>query len=140
MKILKKFYYIGTAFCFLIIKGFASENTPFTENISANLISSSKLAILGEKLEAAFHVKENIEAIKEFVEQGAPVNYRLDYGLPLKDESDFVASFYILLGGLQGEENILKSARLLLNNEENALALYNYVKTALNIFNILHAQ
>jgi hypothetical protein len=105
------------------------------EEIEANVEKN----VLGIQLVDAFHDKQNPQRIQLLVNQGAPVNYRLDYGLEVKYESDFVAQFFLLLEGDKGQDYLLKNATKILGNKEQAIHLVNYVSTGLEIFNILHA-
>nr|WP_106183205.1 ankyrin repeat domain-containing protein [Legionella pneumophila] len=117
-------------------------NPIYVESVEANdlaLLPTEK-CVLGAKLVEAFHNKEDIKSIHDLVKQGAPVNYRLDYGLEVKLESDFVAAFFLLLEGDKGEKYLIDNATKLLGDEETAHHLANYVKTGSAIFDILHSR
>lgn len=85
---------------------------------------------LGEKLLAAFHNKSDPNALAVLVKEGAPVNYRLSYGLEIKCESTFVAALYLLLEGDKNKalENATLAKR---GNPEEGKQLYHYTSTAI---------
>jgi hypothetical protein len=83
---------------------------------------------LGKKLLGAFSDKSNPATMKALVEAGAPVNYRLSYGLEIKQEATFVAAFFLLLETEPGKA--LNNATFLSGGDSvNGQGLYNYVST-----------
>ncbi len=113
----------------------------YVEKIQSNdllLLEAEKIE-LGRQLADAFQ-RKNVEEIRQFVNLGAPVNYRLDYGLEIIRESDFVAAFYLLLEGDKGKEQLFANALKLVSDEVKAIELVNYIKDSLEIFTILRQQ
>lgn len=98
---------------------------------------SPQLKELGEELEKAFHDKSNPSRIKELVAQGAPVNYRLNYGLEIALEADFVAALRLILEGNKGDGVLLKNTTRLYTSSEAAEKLKQYVETAQEIYDYL---
>lgn len=119
-----------------------NNNQFFVENVESNdlaTVSRNNLQ-LGLQLVEAFHNKQKPDKIHELVSQGAPVNFRLDYGLPVKLESNFVAQFFLLLEGDKGEVSLRDNAILITGDRANGVSLSDYVKTGLEIFEILHSK
>lgn len=110
---------------------------PRVESVPANVGSTKE--DLGKQLEQAFHEKAKPEVLHALVAKGAPVDYRLDYGLEIRLESDFVAEFFFLLQGDLGKQKLLEHTKQLLTVEKDAVGLANYVSTAMDFFTTLHA-
>lgn len=119
---------------------FRKTKTPYVEQVPSNDISSlyAEKIELGRELADAFQ-RKNVEEIRQLVNLGAPVNYRLDYGLEIIHESDFVAAFFLLLEGDKDEETLLENA-LKVFSKEKAKGLVNYIKDSLEIFAIFRQQ
>lgn len=109
------------------------------ETIDSNDYMDHKSKEMGVKLVKAFHDKQRPDVIKELVLAGAPVNYRLDYGLPVVCESEFVAQFSLLFSDDDDEKNLFSNAKRIFADKE-AKELVSYIKTGLTIFEILHSQ
>lgn len=104
-------------------------------NSSVNL--DRKMLALGKALDEAFHNKSDVTAIKELVKQGAPVNYRLDYGLEISLESHFVYQFFLLLEGDKGLDKLRDNIAVVFKDNPNPY--YNYISTAADVYHALHA-
>lgn len=106
--------------------------TNFIEEIEANgLVLSS-----GQALVEAFHKKSSPENLEQLVRSGAPVNYRLDYGLEIKLEADFVFALYRILGGDSGEENLKEGCLKVFG--DHAQEIFEYTCTSPTFFKILY--
>lgn len=106
--------------------------TNFVEQVEANAWISSQ----GQELVAAFHQKSNPDKLKQLVKSGAPVNYRLDYGLEIKFEADFVFAFYRILGGDEGEDQLMEGCLKVFGS--HASDIFEYTRTSPKFFEILY--
>lgn len=124
------------------LKTAGSSEPFFVESVEANDVGMLDADTLqkGKALVEAFHDKSDSERLRQLVNAGAPVNYRLDYGLEVKLESDFVASFSLLLEGDKGEEQLTGNAKKLFDDVGHALYLANYLRTGQEFFDILHSM
>jgi hypothetical protein len=113
------------------------------EKIVAN-DSNTKNQELGEALINAFHDKTNVENLRNLVHQNAPVNYRLDYGLPIRVEAQYVAALFYLLEGDKENSLFLDNITLATSQDvcgaNNAEEMEKYTKTAIEFFTILNAE
>lgn len=117
---------------FLTQKTNINVGTSFVEEVEANGKISSK----GQELVAAFHQKSNPDLLDQLVKSGAPVNYRLDYGLEVKLEADFVFALYRILGGDEGEDRLKEGCLKVFGDHANEI--FNYIQTAPKFFDILY--
>lgn len=102
-----------------------------------NQFVSSKQKELGNELIQAF-AEKNTHKIQSLVNQNAPVHTRLDYGLSVFLETDFVAALKIILGGTQINPAPIPSIRAAFNCDFNqAQALQNYTNDAFSIRKII---
>lgn len=93
---------------------------------------------LGNQIINAFHDKSNPNKLRELVALGAPVNFRLDYGLEISLESHFVYGFFLLLEGDKGEEQLLSNINKVFT--EHTKETFGYLKTAPDFYHILHSS
>ena len=112
--------------CYLERLTSANDTTGFSEDVIKKC----------SDLEKAFHDKSNTDEIKRLITAGALVNYRLDYGLEIKLESEFVYQLYLLLEGDQGEEKLAANTAKIYGKGANEIA--NYVRTAPVIHSMLY--
>jgi hypothetical protein len=89
---------------------------------------------LGKALVKAF-LQANVPMIKELVSLGAPVRYRLNYGLPIYDDAHFLMAFYLLLEGDKGIDVLNKNANIIFGKKGNFIA--SYLANAPVIFNTI---
>ena len=108
--------------------------TKFVEQVEANAIVTT----LGKQLVEAFHKKSDPKTLETLVKVGAPVNYRLDYGLEVKLEADFVFAFYRILGGDQNEESLMRGCEIVFGNHANDI--FEYTRTSPQFFEILYNE
>ncbi len=106
-------------------------------NNNPNQFISSKQKELGNELIQAFSEK-NTHKIRSLVDQNAPVHTRLDYGLSIFYEADFVAALKIILGGTQIHPAPISSIQIAFNCDfDQAQALQNYTNDAFSIRKII---
>lgn len=106
--------------------------TQFVEEIDANGLVKKA----GEELVAAFHNKADPEGLERLVKAGAPVYYRLDYGLEVKLEADFVFAFWRILGGEEGPESLQEGCNTVFGS--HGQEVYNYTRTSSEFYRILY--
>ena len=109
------------------------EDALLPDSIETNDLTglSTEIIQTGRALLAAFNDKQHPQEIAKLVAQGAPVNYRLSYGLEIKLEADFVASFFLLLEGDKGSERLRANAEKIA--PAMAQGLTAYLATSLQI-------
>lgn len=102
-----------------------------------NQFVSSKQKELGNELIQAFSEK-NTHKIQSLVNRNAPVHTRLDYGLSIFYETDFVTALKIILGGTPTDPAPISSIQAAFNCDFNqAQALQNYTNDAFSIRKII---
>lgn len=107
----------------------AAPNYLVVEQVDPNAyFSESERAIL-----SAFHDKSNAAELQKLVERGVSVKVRLDYGLPIDDESDFVAAFRVILESGAGPEGCYT-----VFGQKKGEEIYQYTKNSDEFFKILH--
>ncbi len=115
------------------------ETVNLEEIAAANALDSltTQEQKLGASLYDAFHDKSNPELLKNLIAEGAPVNYRLDYGLEIRREADFVYQFFLLLEGDLGIGKLAENAKLIFG--ENYSGYVSYLKFSKEYYEILHS-
>jgi hypothetical protein len=118
-----------------------SDNVELDKISVANLLSelNSEEQKLGENLYQAFNDKSNPEKLKKLVLAGAPVNYRLDYGLEIRLESHFVFELFLLLEGDIGIDKLRENAKKIFG-EDAADSYVDYLNTAKDYYDILNSS
>jgi hypothetical protein len=115
----------------------------FTSPPEANAYEEAALTdqqiLLAKQLIEAFHDKTNPEKLGYLISQGAPIKTRLDYGLEINIESEFVYALFLLLECDKGEE-ILKRNIVDVFSKDGVANLFTYVRTAKQFFDLLHAR
>jgi hypothetical protein len=110
---------------------------PPETSIDPNLFSSAGQSHMGAAMLAAFGTKDT-EKLRELVAQGGPVHVRLDCGLSIRLEADFVAALKVILGGGKTTAIEVEAARTAFNYDAAAAsALQAYTKDAFAIRDLL---
>jgi len=110
---------------------------PSETGISPNLYGSVSQSHMGAAMLSAFAGKDT-EKLRELVAQGGPVHVRLDYGLSIRLEADFVAALKVILGGGKTTAIEVETARTAFNHDVVAAsALQAYTKDAFVIRDLL---
>lgn len=117
----------------------ASSPPPET-GINPNVYSSVSQSHMGAAMLSAF-ARKDPEKLRELVAQGGPVHVRLDYGLSIRLEADFVAALKVILGGDKTTAIEVEAARIAFSYDAVAAsALQAYTRDAFAIRDLLRSH
>ena len=87
----------------------------------------------------AFHDKTSTEELKNLIDnKKGPVYSRLNYGLPIIEESDFVLCLHKCLTGLGKKGELEQNAKIIFG--EHAKEVLDYTRTSQEFYTILHNE
>jgi hypothetical protein len=114
-----------------------SSSPPPETSIGPNLYRSVSQSHMGAAMLSAF-ARKDTEEIRELVAQGGPVHVRLDCGLSIRLEADFVAALKVILGGGKTTAIEVETARTAFKYDAVAAnALQAYTRDAFIIRDLL---